>query len=114
MSNVVDKRYKEAVRLRKFHELREYPQARAEAIARHYVAHANVALQMLHLIEFLKGKHNNDGSEILSRMVRDIVERHETDLGIKLDWDDSPPQDREWNQEFRGFPVSTPKKNDPY
>lgn len=64
-----------------------FPEREAETIAKHYVAHALVAQQILKLVEMGKqGPHTEELSLLIARLVRDIKQDHLHDFGIPLDW----------------------------
>ena len=68
--------------------LRADPQAQAEAIARHYIAHAQMALQIVKLLDAKKiiGDPNPAIDEIVEFQVKQIKANHWADFGIALEW----------------------------
>ena len=74
----------------KYRMLSEHPQAQAEAIARHYLAHTNLALDLLNIIEVKRlaptGAGTTSSDDAIRYLVDEIKEGHARDLGIQLDW----------------------------
>lgn len=68
----------------------------AEAIARHYVAHAQIALQALRLIELRQQYEQHLGrnplNSTISRLIETIKSNHARDLGIELEWPREPKE----------------------
>lgn len=74
----------------KYRMLSEHPQAQAEAIARHYLAHTNLALDLLNIIEVKRlaptGAGTTSSDDAIRYLVDEIKQGHAHDLGIQLDW----------------------------
>lgn len=67
-----------------YNMLAEHPYQQAERIAKHYVAHATIALQILELL-----KHKGESKDIelcAERLVNEIKRNHRHDFGIDLEW----------------------------
>ena len=64
-----------------------YPDQQAEAIAKHYAAHATIALQILKMVELRRqaGAYL-DHDLIILRLVEVIKKNHWHDFGIELKW----------------------------
>jgi NADH:ubiquinone oxidoreductase subunit E len=62
------------------------PLAQAEAIARHYTAHAHSAMCLLKLIQSTRGQLTPAVREVIQLMVAQIQAGHLHDLGLYLDW----------------------------
>ena len=63
----------------------------AETIARHYIAHATLALNLLHLIE--ARRHSSDPVNLdaaIDHCVQQIKRNHMYDFGIELEWRQLP------------------------
>lgn len=64
-----------------------FPEREAETIAKHYVAHALLAQQILKLVEMGKqGPQTEELNLLIKRLVRDIKQNHLHDFGIPLEW----------------------------
>ena len=65
------------------------PIAQAEAIARHYASHAQLAFTMLRLIESVR-RYSGSGvpavNEVIQSMAGQIKSAHLHDFGLFLDW----------------------------
>lgn len=67
--------------------LTQHPHLQAEAIARHYTAHATLALQLLKMVECRR--HSETWPELersIQMLVDEIKTNHRHDLGIELEW----------------------------
>lgn len=67
--------------------LEQHPHLQAEAIARHYTAHATIALGLLKMLECRR--HNETLPELersIQMLVDEIKTNHRRDLGIELEW----------------------------
>lgn len=64
--------------------------AQAEAIARHYLAHAMTAGEILKMVEMCSrdrfSDQNPDALDLLDMMVSSIKQDHLHDFGIPLEW----------------------------
>lgn len=79
-------RYKQEAGNLARYRLLTYPNHQAETIARHYVAHATMALQLLKMVET---RQHNNFPELDSRiqiLVDVIKNNHWHDFGIELEW----------------------------
>jgi len=78
--------------------LSEHPKAQAEAIARHYTACANIALDLLNIVEAKRhapaGADTTSSDDAIRYLVDKIKQGHAHDLGIQLDWPNAPDQAR--------------------
>jgi hypothetical protein len=74
----------------KYRMLSEHPKAQAEAIARHYAAYANIALDLLNIVEAKRhaptGADTTSSDDAIRYLVDEIKQGHAHDLGIQLDW----------------------------
>lgn len=70
-----------------FQRLEEHEHHQAEAIAKHYAAHATIALQILKMVECRKytGGHPELDRSI-QMLVDEIKNNHWHDFGIELEW----------------------------
>ena len=70
-----------------YHMSKSSPIQRAEAIAKHYVVHANLAMNLLKLLEMAR-HHGCPGDSMYAAkmMVDQITSDHMHDFGIKLEW----------------------------
>jgi hypothetical protein len=67
--------------------LTQHPHLQAEAIARHYTAHATIALQLLKMLECRR--HTETWPELersIQMLVDEIKTNHRHDFGIALEW----------------------------
>ena len=79
--------YEMALRKIAYYKLSKYPEFQAEAIAKHYVAHAMIALQLLKLTENRRHDESAQDLEYLIKMLVDQIKtNHLHDFGIELDW----------------------------
>ena len=82
-------RYKQELGNMARHRLLMYPDCQAEAIAKHYAAHATIALQILKMLEcrqHIGGYDELDRS--IQMLVDEIKNNHWHDFGIELEWID--------------------------
>lgn len=74
----------------KYRMLSEHPKAQAEAIAKHYAAYANIALDLLNIVEAKRhaptGADTTSSDDAIRYLVDEIKQGHAHDLGIQLDW----------------------------
>jgi len=69
------------------YRLARHPQAQAEAIARHYLAHAATAQHLLKIIEMARHtEHTPDVESAIKYLTDQIRTNHRRDLGIELSW----------------------------
>jgi len=68
------------------HRFYQNPEQEPEAIARHYVAHAMLALQLLEMIRFRQYGPDEDLDCMILTLTKQIKENHLHDFGIKLEW----------------------------
>lgn len=66
--------------------LANHPEREAEIIARHYVAHATLALEILQLLEMRRYSADSGETAIVKRCVEFIKRNHKYDFGIPLEW----------------------------
>lgn len=69
------------------HKLMKYPDHQAEVIAKHYVAHANIAMEILKMVEC--ARHTGAYAELdrsIQMLVDEIKNNHWHDFGIELNW----------------------------
>ncbi len=80
-------RYESHVTALAHERLSEHPHLQAEAIAKHYVAHATTALQLLKLVECRR--YSGSYPELdrcIQMLVDEIKTNHRHDFGIELEW----------------------------
>lgn len=77
--NIIENR-----RLIAYARLQAYPEAQAIIIAKHYIAHAILAKEIVEVIE--RYDYHPVVNELVSKLVGTIKENHLIDLGIALDW----------------------------
>ena len=73
--------------------LTQHPHLQAEAIAKHYTAHATIALQLLKMLECRN--HTETWPELersIQMLVDEIKTNHRHDFGIELEWPNGPDQ----------------------
>jgi hypothetical protein len=71
----------------KYNLLALYPGEQAEAIAKHYAAHAKIAMELRRLCDMRS--YNSGSTElepIINYLVDQIKQNHSCDLGIALEW----------------------------
>lgn len=71
--------------------LSQHPHLQAEAIAKHYTAHATIALQLLKMLECRR--HIGCYPELdrsIQMLVDEIKTNHRHDFGIELEWPNAP------------------------
>jgi hypothetical protein len=90
MSTFAQVCYEEMQRQRVYHRLAEHPNIQAEAIAAHYMRHAMVARDLLHLIVASSKSPANSSAHIIDMLVKQIKQGHEADLGLRLEWEVRP------------------------
>jgi len=67
----------------------------AEKIARHYLAHATIAQQLLMIIEAVRGfEPNNDTEALIKYWADQIRNNHAHDFGIELSWPNASGEGR--------------------
>lgn len=72
-----------------YDRLRSSPEAQAEAIGRHYAAHALLAQEILKLIELRKYSDDSTIADAaIAYCVAQIKRNHRHDFGIDLEWVD--------------------------
>jgi hypothetical protein len=93
MNTATSIRHEQADRAIAYETLRRFPEHQAEAIAKHYVAHAMVALQILKIIEVQRGAldTNPNIDQVIQLLVNQIKANHRHDLGIALEWPNHDP-----------------------
>lgn len=70
-----------------YHRLARHPQTQAEAIARHYLAHAATAQHLLKIIEMARYTERGPDVESAIKYLTDQIRtNHRRDLGIELSW----------------------------
>lgn len=80
-------RYERAVTALAYERLRRSSEQQAEAIARHYTAHATLALTLLDLLESRKHSHDTTALDATIEIcVAQIKRNHRHDFGIELEW----------------------------
>lgn len=79
-------RWEVAKMQQQFHMLQRCPQARAERIAKHYAAHAQLAMEMLKCVEMRQHSPGPQLEELIDHHMRIIVENHRNEFGIELSW----------------------------
>lgn len=67
--------------------MRCHPLARAERIAKYYLAHANLCLDILKAVELSRQCRTIALDELLAHHVEVIAENHRNELGIELKWE---------------------------
>jgi len=64
------------------------PLARAERIARHYLAHANTAHDIIDLCQLARrGETRQNATKMALIVTQLIIDNHAFDLGIELKWE---------------------------
>jgi hypothetical protein len=64
------------------------PVYQAERIAKHYVAHAVVARQILELVEMCRFRDESPATkDLIAMLVEQIKNNHAHELGIELKWE---------------------------
>ena len=74
---------------RTYERLWECPEEQAEAIGRHYAAHAKIAMELLKLIElrrYATDTTNANADAAIAYLVEQIKRNHRHDLGMALEW----------------------------
>lgn len=80
-------RIEEEERWMRFHQLATYPEARAEAIATHYLSMANAARDLNEIAKYGRVWPKKENHIELEAMILAEFERaHRIDLGIALAW----------------------------
>lgn len=86
-------RHDDMLRDMAYKRLQDFPNMRAEAIARHYASLANTALQLLHIIDTMRYAYHGQSSEkmeyaecAIEYLTKQIQHTHAMDFGIPLDW----------------------------
>ncbi len=86
-------RYRAMQAAQAYHRLATHPEARAEAIAHHYVSHAQAAV---HLLTLVKARRRCSPEElvtidsVIAHGIAAIADSHHTDLGLELAWPTPP------------------------
>lgn len=93
MKTAAEIRLEQNILQSRFNLLSIAPHLQAEAIARHYLAHANIAKQMMQLVD-IKSRRLVNGQEritaILEMLAEEIKTNHAHDFGIQLEWVNLP------------------------
>ena len=83
-------RHDDRLRDMAYKRLQDFPNMRAEAIAKHYASLASVALQLLHIIETTRYAQSSENMKYvecaIEYLMRQIQHAHAMDFGIPLDW----------------------------
>lgn len=80
-------RYENAAKQLAFARLQQCPESQAEAICKHYVAHAVLALDTLRLIEAARFSEDRTSADYaIKSFVATIKRNHLHDFGIELEW----------------------------
>lgn len=89
-------RYEQAVMAIAHERLRRFPEHQAEAIAKHYAAHATTAMQILKMIEARRGTWDATPNldQAIQMLVEQIKTNHRHDFGIELEWLNAELSDR--------------------
>lgn len=87
----------------RFMELSMYPQLQAEAIARHYLSHLEIAKQLAHCLRHAQYDRSTWAMEVIQYELALIKTNHLCDLGIPLEW--PKPKD-----DYKYMVCSEPKK----
>jgi hypothetical protein len=67
--------------------LRRFPEQQAEAIGKHYAAHATLALNLLELVRARRGSDDPTNLDAaIAHCVDQIKRNHRHDFGIELEW----------------------------
>lgn len=75
------------------------PECQPEVIARHYAAHATLALNLLELCRARRySRDTKDLDTAIEHCVEQIKNNHRHDFGIELEWPNDKPYGREPNQ----------------
>ena len=70
-----------------YEKLSRFPSEQAEAIARHYVAHAQISMQIIALVEARRHSASQDSFDAaIDYCVQQIKQNHKYDLNIELKW----------------------------
>jgi len=91
--SATSERYKQELGNMARRRLLTYPDCQAEAIAKHYAAHATIALQILKMLECRR--HAGGYPELdrsIQMLVDEIKNNHWHDFGIELEWPNAPDE----------------------
>lgn len=70
-----------------YSRLSQHSHLQAEAISRHYVAHATMAMNIMYLIKLRSPFRSNPELEsVIESQIAIIKTNHANDLGVVLDW----------------------------
>jgi hypothetical protein len=86
ISTATSERYKQELGNIARQRLLKYPDCQAEAIAKHYIAHATVALQILKMLECCQSGAYPEIADSVQMLVSVIKNNHWQDFGIELEW----------------------------
>lgn len=80
-------RYEQHLSALAYDRLSKFPEQQAETIARHYTAHATLALNLLELIRARRYSDNpKDLDAGIAYHLEQIKRNHRHDFGIELEW----------------------------